>query len=272
MGDDSNTTVILKNWLADRGTFDDLENRMLKESKLPGPRANLGLASLFADQFRTQPISPEQWSLLVHWMSLNEGDAPANDPREYLPFCAVQAMGANYGVAEEQRKDQILSFIGLAMNDSRWRLREGAAMALQRLGEDDIAALRSYMERRLSAATLLERRAFVAALAHPPILQKEDNARFALQISEEILTELAAGRPEGSREETRVLCQGLEYAVSLFVEKLPKEGFELLGKYAVSKDERLRKIVKSNLGKARLAKKYPGEVGVIADLVESGSK
>lgn len=41
---------------------------------------------------------------------------------------------------------------------------------------------------------------------------------------------------------------------------MPLEGFALLNQYALSGDKRIWKIVKSNIGKSRIAKKYPDEI------------
>ncbi|MNN93326.1 hypothetical protein D3C81_2117500 [compost metagenome] len=83
---------------------------------------------------------------------------------------------------------------------------------------------------------------------------------FALDLSEHILDDIVADQTLGRSEEYRVLSKGLEYAISLFVERMPVEGFALLNKYAMSNDKRIHKIVKSNIGKSRIAKKYPDEI------------
>lgn len=55
-------------------------------------------------------------------------------------------------------------------------------------------------------------------------------------------------------EHFRVLSKGLEYSLSVFVASEPEAGFAMLEKFAKSRDTRMIKIVKSNLGKSRLSK------------------
>ncbi|MFP4974209.1 HEAT repeat domain-containing protein [Paenibacillus sp. CN-4] len=240
--------------------FRQLEQRLLGDSNLPGPRANLGAASAFADAFGSDWVTGEAWELLVKWSGKTESDAPTDDPREFLPFCALQAMGTYYCYAEPSRQQLILERCQAAMNDSRWRMREAAAMALQRIGEQDFGALRSLIDAMKGTANALEKRAFVAALAHPSMLKDSTHVLYALELSEEILDEIAAGQTHYGAEDFRVLSKGLEYALSVFVERAPEVGFRLLAKFAVTDDKRMQKIVKTNLGKARLAKKFSQDV------------
>ncbi len=249
------------------GNFKQLEHRLLGESNLPGPRANLGAASAFADAFAFSEVTREAWELIVEWSQVL--DAPTDDPREFLPFCALQAMGAYYRYAESSQQEVILQCCQAAMNDSRWRMREAAAIALQRIGEQDFGVLQSLFDSMLDTAGALEKRAFIATLAHPPLLKEPAHALYALKLSEQILDEIAAGQTRYNTEEFRVLSKGLEYALSVFVEHAPEAGFELLAKFAVTEDKRMLKIVKSNLGKARLTKKFSQDVERIQLLMNS---
>ncbi|MNC33988.1 hypothetical protein D3C75_824010 [compost metagenome] len=187
--------------------------------------------------------------------------AATGDPQEFLAFCAVWACGAHYAHADNTRRGQAEASLQTAMNDARWRLREAAAMGLQSLGEYDFALLKQLLDKWRAAATLLEQRAFVAALAHPPLLKVEANVLYCLDMADGIMDGILSGAVDSADpEHFRVLSKGLEYSLSVFAASLPEPGFALLRKYAESGDPRLIKIVKSNLGKTRLAKKYPGEV------------
>lgn len=120
--------------LQEAGKYAELEQRLMGESNLPGPRANLGAASAFADAFASDRVTDEAWELVVAWSVKPETEAPTDDAREFLPFCALQAMGSYYRYAEPARREIILERCRAAMNDARWRMREAAAMALQRIG------------------------------------------------------------------------------------------------------------------------------------------
>ncbi|MNE10448.1 hypothetical protein D3C76_27140 [compost metagenome] len=252
--------ILLRSMLLDADQYEKLEVLLMSESNLPGPRGNLELAGVFADQFQTNDVAEEMWELLLKWTEIDSSQVDTNEARVFLPFCAIQALGAYFPSANETKRRRCLDKIVAAMSDSRWRIREASAMALQRIGESNFPAIRILFEQMFDHANLLERRAFVAALAHPPILKDTDAALFALELSEHILDDIAADPSLGKSEEYRVLSKGLEYAISLFVEKLPLEGFALFNKYAVRGDKRIQKIVKSNIGKSRIAKKYPDEI------------
>jgi hypothetical protein len=104
---------------------------LLQESGLPGPRGNLELAQVVADE--------GDLALFRRYLTYTYGLAPVNSPYEFLAFCGVVGLGrvivesgginANRELVEDLR--------GCA-SDPRWRLREGVAMALQRIGEVDM--------------------------------------------------------------------------------------------------------------------------------------
>ena len=104
-------------------------------------------------------------------------------------------------------------------------------------------------------------RAIEASLAHPPILNEEGNADFCFQITEEVLDHVTSLTvDERKSEEFRILRKGLEYTISVFVANSPDEGFRFLRKWMQADDADLVQIMKSNLAKSRLAKKYSEEV------------
>ncbi|MDQ0193035.1 hypothetical protein [Paenibacillus wynnii] len=263
-----NVTVPLEQWINDIAERAQLTDYMLKESHLPGPRANLELSDSFTKCCGKLDLTDTAWELLHFWVNSSEEEVDTNDPRVFLTFCAVRASGAYYGYAEEERQSVIRGILKSAMNDSRWRMREAAAMGMQSIGEYDFTLLCQLWDRWGPGATQLEQRAFVAALAHPPLLKVQDNALYCLNLATEMMDRLAANAGvKGDPEHFRVLSKGLEYSLSVFVASEPVAGFAMLRKFAQSRDARVIKIVKSNLGKARLSKKYGPQVAEILNVM-----
>ncbi|OKP82504.1 hypothetical protein A3844_18635 [Paenibacillus helianthi] len=271
MKESPNLPATLQQQMNNRDQWPVLTHDMLQKSGLPGPRANLALAGSFASLCAKPDVTEDAWELITAWAQIPESEAAAGDPQEFLVFCAVWACGAHYAHGAAGRRSQAEGFLRAAMNDARWRIREAAAMGLQSIGEYDFVLLKQLLEGWRAGSTLLEQRAFVAALAHPPLLKPEPNVLYCLEVADGIMEGI--GR-ETSRsadpEHFRVLSKGLEYSLSVFAARLPEPGFAMLRKYAESRDARLMKIVKSNLGKSRLTKKYPVEVAELLQVLTTG--
>ncbi|HEY7035660.1 MAG TPA: hypothetical protein VH482_30240 [Thermomicrobiales bacterium] len=250
---------------ADDTRFDELESILLAGSNLPGPRANLALAAAFADCLAAEGATEPQWALLTEWLAIAEDEAPTGSPREFLPFCATQALGAAYPTAGADRREEIAARLRELANDGRWRIREAVSVALQRIGEWDFAALAGIFDSWLPDANYLEQRAIVTALAHPPLLRSPEHARFSLGMTERVVANLAAAGANARKSDAfAVLKKGLGFAPSLFVAALPREGFPILERWARSGDRDLTWIVRENLKKNRLSRPFAAEVARVA--------
>lgn len=115
-------------------TLAEWDSFLLQESGLPGPRANLELVNVVADEG-----SEAQFK---HFLTFDEMRAPRNSQLEFLAVCGVVGMGQLLA----QGNSGALQILRTAASDSRWRVREGVAMGLQRLGDTDMGRLLSEME------------------------------------------------------------------------------------------------------------------------------
>jgi len=247
--------------------YPQLAEQLAAASNLPGPRGNLTLAAQFADWFNKAWLHADLQEMLFEWTLISAESAPTNDPREYLPFCGLLALCSYYLHADEATRERIMERVQAAMNDSRWRVREAAAMGLQRIAEKDFSPVKAYIMQHLPGANALEQRAIIAALAHPPILNN-GIARYSLEVSEEILNHLHSGLQTGSKPENfSILSKGLQYALSVFVAALPEEGFVLLRQFAELGDPELNKIIAANLRKSRLVKKHTKQLNEIYAII-----
>jgi hypothetical protein len=248
--------------LGSRGKISQLLDFLRANSNLPGPRGNLELAQSFARAVGDMHLEEWQWQVLLDMASTSLAEEPANSVQEYIPFCGLLAIGAQYGNGlPRPRRRTALAALWSAASHTRWRVREGVAMGLQLAGEQDPAALRATVTDWLPRAGYLEMRAVAASLAHPPLLGDPDFALFCLETSRTILAEVARADPGVRRDESfRVLCKGMGYALSVFVAHAPADGFALLRKSAAVQDRDVAWIVRENLTKKRLTGPFPGEV------------
>jgi len=235
-------------------TLENWDAFLLKESGLPGPRGNLELAQVVADEGTP--------GLFERYLAYDADQAPTNSPYEFLAFCGVVGLGRL--LAEGQT--EWLATLRLCASDRRWRMREGVAMALQRLGDVDMDALIQAM-RTWSTGTPLEQRAAAAALCEPRLLGQAKHTRAVLRSLDKITASLR-GVENRKSENLMALRKGLGYCWSVAVAALPDEGKRLMEKWLVDTDKDVRWIMRENLKKNRLArvdagwvKKWQSQVG-----------
>jgi len=224
-----------------RETLRTLENWdlfLLRESGLPGKRANLELAQAVADEGGEE--------LFERYLAFDPGKAPVNSPHEFLAFCGVVGLGRLLSGG----KEKVLETLRLCASDPRWRIREGVAMALQRLGQVDMDSLLPEME-EWSKGNLLEKRATAAALCEPSLLREEKHTERVLQILDGITASIQDVEDRRS-DEFKALRKGLGYCWSVAVVAFPEEGKKMMERWFPSDDKDVLWIMKQNLKKKRL--------------------
>ncbi|HSN74939.1 MAG TPA: hypothetical protein VL334_07585 [Anaerolineae bacterium] len=216
------------------------EPYLLAESGLPGPRGNIELAQAVADE--------GDETLFLRLLSFNADVAPTNTPQEFLAFCGMVGLGR---LLAEGRHD-LLPALRLHANDSRWRSREGVAMALQRWGRVDMDGLLAETD-LWSQGTFLEQRAAAAALCEPALLRDPAHVERTLQILDAITAAVAQSQDRHS-EAFQALRKGLAYCWSVAVAALPDVGKPMMERWLASDDRDVRWIMRQNLAKQRLVR------------------
>lgn len=218
----------------------DWDSYLLEESGLPGPRGNIELAQVVADE--------GDRALFERYIAYTADEAPVNSPYEFLTFCGIVGLGR---LLAEGDTDLLKTLCRYA-SDLRWRIREAVAMALQRLGDVNMDQLIAAM-REWGQGTPLEQRAAAAALCEPRLLGQARHARAVLGILDQITAGIE-GAEDRRSQDFLTLRKGLGYCWSVAVVASPEEGKALIEKWLVTPDKDVRWIMKQNLKKARLVR------------------
>ena len=218
----------------------DWDNYLMNESGLPGPRGNLELAQAFAE------IGNE--NLIKKYLSIKPAEAPVNSAKMFLTFCGVVGLGTLINNGKREYLPQLRVFA----SDQRWRIREGVAMALQSVGEFDMAFLLREMK-EWSTGNFMEKRAAAAALCEPRLLTSEKVAGAVLDILDGETSSIV-GFQDAKDEGFVVLKKGLAYCWSVAVLAYPEKGKKLIEKWVGSDDKTIVWIMKENLKKNRMSR------------------
>ena len=218
----------------------DWDNYLMKESGLPGPRGNLELAQAFAE------VGNE--NLIKRYLSIKPAEAPVNSAKMFLTFCGVVGLGTLINNGKREYLPQLRVFA----SDQRWRIREGVAMALQRVGDFDMAFLLREMK-EWSTGNFMEKRAAAAALCEPRLLTSEKVAGAVLDILDEETSSIV-GFQDAKDESYVVLKKGLAYCWSVAVVAYPEKGKKLIEKWVGINDKTVAWIMKENLKKNRMVR------------------
>jgi hypothetical protein len=244
----------------ERDDVDELTAYLAANSALPSPRANLELAAAFGEMVEeTARTHPERmWALCTHLSELSAKEAPTNDPQEFLAFCGAVGIGAVGAASADFLASALAALRGLA-RDTRWRMREAVAMALQRLLRVHPQVAYPELERWVAEGDLLEMRASAAAVADPVLLASKEYAHTALRMHEAIMDHVVSTQDRRS-EAFQALRKGLSYTWSLVICGVPLAGFRQLEQLMAVDDPDVRWIVKEVLEKDRLQRYFPSKV------------
>lgn len=221
-----------------------------QHSGLPGPRGNLELVQAAADVGREQEFG--------EWIAAGSGDEPTD---EFLVVCGVVGLGR---LVAEGRMELVEQLRAHAC-DRRWRVREGVAMALQRVGDADVSRLFGIVAGWVDDRPYVQRAA-VAAVAEPRLLKTGEAASTAVEIVDRVIARLEAAGDRHS-DESRTLRQALGYCWSVVVVADPAHGKPRMERWAKSSDADVRWVIRENLKKARLIRLDPAWVAALRDSV-----
>lgn len=212
--------------------LDDWTSYLATNSGLPGPRGNLELVAACgeeADERRAGEL-------------IATGD-------EFATVCGTVALGRLYGDGEDRHAVRLHT----SASDERWRVREGAAMAIQRAADADPERGFALAERWATDPDPLVRRAAVAGVCEPRLLGDATTAHRAIELLGSVTDDLAATPSERRRlPPWRTLRQALGYAWSVAVAASPVEGIPAFERLTRIDDADVRWIVRENRKKARL--------------------
>lgn len=220
--------------------LDSWDGFLMQESGLPGPRSNLELIEAAAK------VGSED--TFLRYITYSSDKAPTNSKEEFLAACGTVGLGS----LVVKGKKEYLDTLRILACDSRWRIRECVAMALQLYGENNMDELINLM-RKWSEGNCLEKRAAAATLCEPKLLCDKEQAVLVLEILNKI-TEAIMNMDNRKSEDFTVLKKGMAYCWSVAIVAAPEEGKNIFERWVDATDKDIKWIVKENLKKNRLIK------------------
>lgn len=211
------------------------EPYLKKNSGLPGPRANLELVAAVAEEADADRL----WHL-------------STSKDEFLALCGAAGLG-RVALIEP---DAVLKRLHEMASDPRWRVREGVAMALQRIGREDMPGLLAVMDRWAAEEDPFVQRAVVAGLCEPAILKRNQDVVAVLETIDRITSSIAHAR-DRRNDGFDALRKALGYGWSVAAAAAPENAIPYLQKWMGSRDRDVAWIMKSNLAKSRMAPLLP---------------
>ena len=159
-----------------------LREYLLQQSGLPGPRANLELAAAFAEVVAhcASQDPRDLWALCLRWATIPPTEGATDDPREFLPFCATQALGA-LGSANPALHAEALARLRELADAPGWRTREAVAMAIQRLIAGQPQKTLVALDGWIAPGHWLAMRAVAAGVAEPALLRHKKDILWILK-------------------------------------------------------------------------------------------
>ena len=211
-------------------TLDEWEPYLKKHSGLPGPRANLELVAAVAEEADADRL----------WRYSASED-------EFLALCGAAGLG-RLALLEP---DTVMKWLRELASDRRWRVREGVAIALQRIGREDMPGLLAEM-RTWAEGDAYVQRAVVAGLCEPAILTNNTEIVEVLAILDHITRSMAASTDRAG-DGFKVLRKALGYGWSVAAAAAPANAVPYLEKWVRSTDKDVTWVMKTNLAKSRMA-------------------
>ncbi len=242
------------------GNAGDLYALLARNSGLPGVRANLTFAKMFAQACAADMRGA---ALAEKLAGLDADEAPGGTALEFLPLCGVLAAGACAARQKTNResRDAMLRVIHDACDDLRFRVRDVASEALAQIGAREGEALLDdtddFVEGYFHAATLLD------ALVRSEWLSRiDDGARIASIVTRAFALLDNAPRAAARYPGYKALFESLEKSIAPFALKFGEPILIAAAAFAKSNDPHFREMAERALANKKLRARFPDELRV----------
>lgn len=179
---------------------------------------------------------------------------------EYLMFVAHSAIGHVLS-SNQSVEEWAVPILFKANFNPLWRAREGVTFALEALLENSGDLALRLIDSWCNSRQPIVIRNSIVALAHPTQLRRNRSQLDALERYNGIGMEIVAETLNPS-DDTKMLAKSLCFTLSVAAEA--DEGYlDEFEKWISSKVKAWRPILRENLTKARIRKKYPSRVEVL---------
>lgn len=230
MEDYNNDLISLSEW----------QPYLMLHSGLPGPRANLTLLYTVVKLGNKEHFQS--------FLNFQQGDTSGDSPNDFILMCGVVGLGKLLAQGEVENLVHLKQYAA----DSRWRIRESVAMALQIYGEHHMDQFLSQME-LWSREGLLVQRAAAAALCEPKLLKDTRHTEELFVILNKITSSLLIEEDQ-KQEGFLALKKALGYCWSVAIAAYPTVGKAEFESWIDYDNKDIRWMLKENLSKNRLHK------------------
>jgi len=238
------------------GKRQPLFDLLARGSRLPGIRVNTDLAEAFAQACRS--LGPRADSLALAMTRLSVDEAPGATALEFLPVCGLYALGAR-GATDPEVRPVVMRELHAHADDLRFRVRDAVVEGLARVGAatgDALATeVASWMDGYFHAAAVLR------ALGHDTWLGTlHDASAVVARLDEAFLLVRDAPRAAARWPGHKALMEMLAVTPTLVASRFGVPIFDMLVRWAATKDPVLREGVAAVLRSRKLASRYGADV------------
>jgi hypothetical protein len=229
-----------------RGSYDQLFALFCRFSGLPGPRANMRLASAVGQAVAAYGSRADRLVTALRSVSRERGSEKG--PREFLPIVGAFCLAARFDVGTEP--DAALAELRTLAEDPRHLIREGVAHALGEVapmrGDELVRLLGKWTDGYLSAAVALEA---ISARSWLDALRTPDEAVSRLDESFSLVEN--APRADQRSQGYRTLMITLPAACAKILDRFPEATVRWLEARAATDHVELREALGALASRAR---------------------
>lgn len=230
-------------------------------SGLPGKRANLAIAQAFATECASRGKKADR--LLFDMVALSLLEAPGATEREFLPLCAVLALGER-GASDPSLRKRVIQALHDSADDPRFRVREVVPVALarlgERMGEELVHFAASWMDGFFQATAVLlalTDNAWLSTLDDPaPVIERLDEA---------YLLAKKAPRSAARWPGRKALVEALGIAPGAIAARFGVPIFDRLAAWSNTEMPELREAVETSLRSGKLTGRFAPEISRVRD-------
>ncbi|MFO0660315.1 MAG: hypothetical protein U0165_10870 [Polyangiaceae bacterium] len=252
------------------GNTTPLFTLLARNSGLPGARHNEPMLEEFVQAALAHGAKIDA---LLRTMATLDADVARGDTEyEFVPVCAVHAIGARAATVAQDRKQhaKMLSLLHDLADDLRFRVRDAVVFALLRIGPRSttlLADLAGWTIEHFFQASVV-----IRLLAIPSFLETvKESTQAVARLDEAFVLARDAPRSSVRYPGYKALIDALSQGPSMLSTRFATPAFDLLERWAATTEPPMRAVVESNLAAMPGARRHGEDITRVRKALEASA-